>query len=40
VEHFSPLFVTLGASADPETPTRTTIDGYVVGLARRSVQAA
>jgi 4,5-DOPA dioxygenase extradiol len=40
VEHFSPLFVTLGAATDPEAPTRTTIDGYFFGLARRSLQAA
>jgi 4,5-DOPA dioxygenase extradiol len=40
VEHFSPLFVTLGASSDPEAPARTAIDGYFFGLARRSVQAA
>ena len=40
VEHFTPLFVTLGAAADPEAPSRTTIDGYRMGLSRRSFQAA
>ncbi len=40
VEHFTPLFVTLGASADPTAPVTTTIDGYMVGLSRRSFQAA
>ena len=40
VEHFTPLFVTLGASADPSAPVTTTIDGYMVGLAKRSFQAA
>jgi 4,5-DOPA dioxygenase extradiol len=40
VEHFSPLFVTLGAADQPDAPVRTTIDGYFFGLARRSVQAA
>jgi 4,5-DOPA dioxygenase extradiol len=40
VEHYTPLFVTLGASADPEAPTRTTIDGYRMGLSRRSFEAA
>ncbi|HEX2774115.1 MAG TPA: class III extradiol ring-cleavage dioxygenase, partial [Micromonosporaceae bacterium] len=40
VEHFTPLFVTLGAATDPGTPVSTTIDGYFIGLARRSFQAA
>jgi 4,5-DOPA dioxygenase extradiol len=40
VEHFTPLFVTLGASADPSAPPTTAIDGYTLGLSRRSFQAA
>lgn len=40
VEHFTPLFVTLGASADPTAAPTTTIDGYAIGLAKRSFQAA
>jgi 4,5-DOPA dioxygenase extradiol len=40
VEHFTPLFVTLGAATDPEAPVTTTIDGYAMGLAKRSFQAA
>ncbi|WP_134768024.1 class III extradiol ring-cleavage dioxygenase [Nocardioides sp. 1609] len=40
VEHFTPLFVTLGASADPSAAPTTTIDGYAIGLAKRSFQAA
>lgn len=40
VEHFTPLFVTLGAADDPEAPVTTTIDGFAMGLARRSFQAA
>jgi 4,5-DOPA dioxygenase extradiol len=40
VEHFTPLFVTLGAAADPTAPVTTTIDGYALGLAKRSFQAA
>ncbi|KGN41327.1 extradiol ring-cleavage dioxygenase [Knoellia aerolata DSM 18566] len=40
VEHFTPLFVTLGASADPAAAPTTTIDGYAIGLAKRSFQAA
>ena len=39
-EHFTPLFVTLGAATDPEAPVTTTIDGFFVGLAKRSFQAA
>ena len=37
-EHFAPLFVTLGAAADELTTQRTVIDGYWLGLARRSIQ--
>jgi 4,5-DOPA dioxygenase extradiol len=40
VEHFAPLFVTLGAAADPEAEPGTTIDGYFMGLAKRSFQVA
>lgn len=40
VEHFSPLFVTLGASSDIDAGVKTEIDGYVWGLARRSFSAA
>jgi 4,5-DOPA dioxygenase extradiol len=40
VEHFTPLFVTLGAATDPAAGVTTTIDGYMVGLAKRSFQAA
>jgi 4,5-DOPA dioxygenase extradiol len=40
VEHFTPLFVTLGAATDPAAPVVTTIDGYSVGFSRRSFQAA
>ena len=40
VEHLSPLFVTLGAAADPEAPPETVIDGYWFGLAKRSLQVA
>ena len=36
-EHFSPLFVALGAGAD-EAPLRTSIDGYMWGLSKRSFQ--
>ena len=40
VEHFTPLFVTLGAATDPGAPPATVIDGFFLGLAKRSVQAA
>ena len=40
VEHFTPLFVTLGAASDPTEPPTTAIDGYTIGLAKRSFQAA
>lgn len=40
VEHFTPIFVALGAASDPEAPVDTTIDGYMIGLSRRSFQAA
>ena len=40
VEHFAPLFVTLGAAGDPEDGPETAIDGYFMGLAKRSFQVA
>jgi 4,5-DOPA dioxygenase extradiol len=40
VEHFAPLFVTLGASSDAETPPEQLIDGFWMGLAKRSLQVA
>lgn len=39
-EHFAPLFVTLGAAGDPESPAQTAIEGFFMGLAKRSVQLA
>ncbi len=35
-EHFAPLFVSLGASADQDATT--TVDGFWYGLSKRSVQ--
>jgi 4,5-DOPA dioxygenase extradiol len=40
VEHFAPLFVTLGAATDPEQPPLQVIDGYWLGLSKRSVQVS
>jgi len=39
VEHFTPLFVTLGAATDPTAGVTTAIDGFAMGLAKRSFQA-
>ena len=38
-DHFLPLFVTLGA-AEPGAPLATPIDGYWLGLSKRSIQVA
>jgi 4,5-DOPA dioxygenase extradiol len=38
VEHYTPLFVTLGAADDPEEPVHTAIEGYAFGLSKRSFQ--
>lgn len=38
IEHFAPLFVTLGASADPGQKPEQVVDGYWMGLAKRSIQ--
>ncbi len=38
IEHFAPLFVTLGASSDPEQSADQVIDGFWMGLAKRSFQ--
>jgi 4,5-DOPA dioxygenase extradiol len=40
VEHFAPLFVTLGAATDPEAPPQTVIEGYYLGLSKRSVEVS
>jgi len=40
VEHFAPIFITLGASGDPELAPKTKIDGYWMGLAKRSFEVA
>ena len=39
-EHFAPLFVTLGATADHGSDAHTTIDGFWFGLSKRSFQFA
>ena len=40
VEHYTPLFITLGAASDPEAAVSTTIEGYALGLSKRSFQVA
>jgi 4,5-DOPA dioxygenase extradiol len=40
VEHLAPMFVTIGAATDPESAPTTTIDGYFMGLSKRSFQVA
>ncbi|WP_116715755.1 DODA-type extradiol aromatic ring-opening family dioxygenase [Euzebya tangerina] len=36
IEHFSPMFVSLGTAAAPDTAPEQPIDGYWMGLAKRS----
>jgi 4,5-DOPA dioxygenase extradiol len=38
VEHFAPLFVALGAATDPSAAPKFTIEGYWLGLAKRSFE--
>jgi 4,5-DOPA dioxygenase extradiol len=40
IEHFAPMFLTLGASADPEQRPEQPIDGFWMGLSKRSFQVA
>jgi 4,5-DOPA dioxygenase extradiol len=37
-DHFTPLFIALGAATDPERPVHTAIDGYMMGFSKRSFQ--
>jgi 4,5-DOPA dioxygenase extradiol len=36
IEHFAPMFLTLGAASDPESTPDQPIDGFWMGLAKRS----
>lgn len=40
VDHYVPLFITLGAAENGGQPVETTIEGYMVGLSKRSFQIA
>ncbi|ULR48312.1 dioxygenase [Streptomyces deccanensis] len=35
-DHFLPIFITLGSADTPEQAARTTIDGFMIGFAKRS----
>lgn len=37
VEHYTPLFVTLGAATQPDAPGKQIIDGFWMGLSKRSL---
>jgi 4,5-DOPA dioxygenase extradiol len=39
-EHYTPLFVTLGVATDSEAPGDQVIDGYWMGLSKRSLLVA
>ena len=38
VEHFTPLFITLGAASSPDVEVRTRIEGFKIGLSKRSIE--
>ncbi len=40
VEHYTPLFVTLGAATTADDPGTQVIDGFWMGLSKRSLQMA
>ena len=40
VEHFTPLFITLGAATHNDAAPQTLIDGYFMGLSKRSILVA
>ncbi len=40
VEHFTPLFITLGAATITDAAPTTLIDGYFMGLSKRSILVA
>jgi 4,5-DOPA dioxygenase extradiol len=39
-DHYIPLFITLGAATDPERPVSTAIEGYMIGLSKRSFEVS
>ena len=38
VEHFAPLFVAMGAATTPDAAPTTAVEGYFMGLSKRSVE--
>jgi 4,5-DOPA dioxygenase extradiol len=40
VDHYIPLFITLGAAAREDRPVDTVIEGYMAGLSKRSFQVS
>ncbi len=40
VEHYAPIFVTLGAATEPGSPVSTAVEGYFMGLSKRSFAVA
>ena len=40
VEHFAPIFITLGTATIADAPPETAIEGYWMGLSKRSFQVA
>jgi 4,5-DOPA dioxygenase extradiol len=40
IEHMAPMFLTLGASTDPGQGPAQPIDGFWMGLSKRSFQVA
>lgn len=40
VEHFTPLFVALGSATSTDAAPKTLIDGYFMGLSKRSILVA
>ncbi|MDP3891864.1 dioxygenase [Nocardioides sp.] len=40
VEHYTPLFITLGAATHAEEPGSQVVDGFWMGLSKRSLQVA
>ncbi len=40
VEHYTPLFVALGAATETTGPVTTAVEGFAMGLSKRSLQVA
>jgi 4,5-DOPA dioxygenase extradiol len=39
-DHYTPLFIALGAATDPSRPVHTAIEGYMLGFSKRSFATA